>query len=59
MFINLKLNIIVTLYINNIQIIDFNKNDIKYIKKKFNIKFYIINIKLYIYYLNIIIKKDC
>ena len=50
------------LYINNIQIINFNKDNIKYIKKKFNIKFnikfYIINIRLYIYYLNIIIKRN-
>ena len=55
---NLKLNIIVIFYINNIQIIKFNKNNIKRIKKNLNIKFYIINIKLYIYYLNIIIKRD-
>ena len=55
---NLKLNIIITLYINDIQIINFNKNDIKYIKKDFNVKFYIINIRLYIYYLNIIIKRN-
>ena len=55
---NFKLNIIVALYINNIQIIDFNKDDIKRIKKDFNIKFYIINIRLYIYYLDIIIKKN-
>ena len=55
---NLKTNIIITIYINNILIINFNKIDIKYIKNNFNIKFYILNLNLYIYYLNIIIKKS-
>ena len=55
---NLKINIIITLYINNILIINLNKINIKYIKKNLNVKFYISNLRLYIYYLNIIIKRD-
>ena len=58
MFINFKINIIITLYINNIFIINFNKIDIKRIKNNFNIKYHISNLKSYIYYLNIIIKKN-
>ena len=57
-FMNLKINIIITFYINNIFIINFNKINIKRIKNDFNTKFYISNLKSYIYYLNIIVKKD-
>ena len=57
-FINLKINIIMTFYINNIFIIDFNKINIKHIKNNLNIKFYISNLKSYIYYLDIIVKKN-
>ena len=58
-FINLEINIIVVIYVNNILIIDFNKIDIKRIKSDFNIKFHISDLKSYIYYLNIIVKKNC
>ena len=58
-FINFKINIIITFYINNIFIINFNEINIKRIKNNFNIKFYISNLKSYVYYLNIIIKKNC
>ena len=57
-FINIKLNIIITLYVNNILIIDFNKFDIQCIKNNLNVKFYISNLKLYIYYFDIIVKKN-
>ena len=43
---------------NDVLIIDFNKFDIQCIKSDFNVKFYISNLKLYIYYFDIIIKKD-
>ena len=52
------INIIITFYINIILIIDFNKFDIQRIKNNFNIKFYISNLKLYIYYFDIIVKKN-
>ena len=55
---NIKLNIIITFYINDILIINFNKFDIQYIKNNFNVKFYILNLRLYIYYFDIIVKKD-
>ena len=57
-FINLEINIIMTIYVNNILTINFNKIDIKHIKNNLNIKFHILNLRLYIYYLNIIIKKN-
>ena len=43
---------------NDVLIIDFNKFDIQCIKSDFNVKFYISNLKLYIYYFDIIVKKD-
>ena len=58
-FMNFKINIIITLYVNNIFIIDFNKIDIKYVKNNFNIKFYILKLRLYVYYLNMIVKRNC
>ena len=42
---------------NNVFIINFNKIDIKRIKSDFNIKFYILDLRLCVYYLNIIVKK--
>ena len=57
-FIDFKLNIIMTLYMNDVQIINFNKDDIKRIKKNLNVKFYIIDIRLCIYYLDMIIKRN-
>ena len=55
---NFKKEIIITLYVNNILIINRNKIVIKRIKNVLNVKFYISNLKLYVFYLNIIIKKD-
>ena len=55
---NIKKDIIVVLYINNLLIIDRNKIIIQIIKVAFNVKFYISNLRLYAYYLNIIIKRD-
>ena len=57
-FINIKKNIIVVLYINNILIIDLNKIDIQRIKKAFKIKFHISNLRSIVYYLDIAIKRD-
>ena len=55
---NNKENIIIALYINNLLIINYNKIIIQAIKTAFNVKFYILNLKLYIYYLDIIIKRN-
>ena len=57
-FINVKEDIIITLYINNILIIDRSKIAIQRIKNKLNIKFYILDLELYIYYLDITVKRD-
>ena len=45
-------------YVDNVLIIDYNKIVIKRIKNALNVKFHILNLKLYIFYLNIIVKKD-
>ena len=50
--------IIVVIYINNILFINFDKVDIQAIKNKFYNKFKIIDLSLYIYYLNITIVKN-
>ena len=58
MFINLKKKIIITFYVNNVLIINRNKVVIKRIKDVLNVKFHILNLKLYAFYLSIIVKKD-
>ena len=58
MFINLKKRIIMTLYVDNVLIINRNKVVIKRIKDALNVKFHILNLKLYAFYLSIIIKKN-
>ena len=58
MFINLKKKIIITLYVDNVLIINRNKIIIKRIKDILNVKFHILNLKLCVFYLNIIVKKD-
>ena len=58
MFINLKKEIIITLYIDNILIINRNKIVIKRIKDVLNAKFYMSNLRLYVFYLNIIVKRN-
>ena len=50
--------IIVIIYINNILFINFNKVDFQIIKNKLYKKFEIINLNLYIYYLDITIVKN-
>ena len=57
-FIDSRINIIITLYVNDVLIIKFNRIDIQRIKKALNAKFYIINLKSYVYYLKIIIIRD-
>ena len=58
MFINLKKKIIITFYIDNVLIINHNKIVIKRIKDALNVKFYILNLKLCVFYLNIVVKRD-
>ena len=58
MFINFKKEIIITLYVDNILIINYNKIVIKRIKDVLNIKFHILDLRLYVFYLNIIVKRN-
>ena len=57
-FINLKKEIIMTFYIDDILIINRNKIIIKRIKDVLNIKFYMLNLKSCVFYLNIIVKRN-
>ena len=47
-----------TFYVDNVLIISYNKVVIKRIKDVLNVKFHILNLKLYVFYLNIIVKRD-
>ena len=46
------------LYIDDVLIINRNKIVIKRIKDVLNVKFYIFDLKSYIFYLNIIVKRN-
>ena len=50
--------IIVVIYVNDILFMNFNKVDIQIIKNKLYEKFEIIDLNLYIYYLDITIAKN-
>ena len=53
-----KKKIIMTFYVDNVLIINRNKIVIKRIKDILNVKFYILNLRLCVFYLNMIIKKN-
>ena len=55
---NVKKNIIIALYVNDILIINLSKIDIQRIKKILNDKFYMFDLRSYVYYLDIIVKRD-
>ena len=57
-FINVKKGITVTLYVNDILIIDSSKIGIQRIKKALNDKFYMSDLGPCVYYLDIIVKRD-
>ena len=58
MFIDSQIDIIIALYVNNILIIDSNRADIQRIKDVLNVKFHMIDLKFYTYYLEITITRD-
>ena len=58
MFMNLKKEIIITFYVDDVLIINRNKVVIKRIKDVLNVKFYILNLRLYVFYLNMIVKRN-
>ena len=53
-----KKRIIITLYVNNVLIINYNKIVIKRIKNVLNVKFHILDLRLCAFYLSIIVKRD-
>ena len=55
---NFKKKIIMTLYVDDVLIINYNKVIIKRIKDVLNVKFHILNLRLCVFYLNIIVKRD-
>ena len=55
---NIKKDIIIILYMNDILIIDLSKIDIQRIKKAVNNKFYMFDLRSYVYYLDMIVKRD-
>ena len=55
---NVKKNIIIVLYMNDILITDLSKIDIQRIKKALNDKFHMFDLRPYVYYLDIIVKRD-
>ena len=57
-FMNVKKSITVVLYMNDILITDLNKIDIQRIKKVLDNKFYMFDLRSYVYYLDIIVKRD-
>ena len=57
-FMNVKKNIIIALYVNDILIIDLSKTDIQRIKKALNNKFHIFDLRPCVYYLDMIVKRD-
>ena len=55
---NVKKSIIVALYMNDILIIDLSKIDIQRIKKALNDKFHMFDLGPYVYYLDMIVKRN-
>ena len=55
---NFKKKIIMTFYVDNVLIINRNKVVIKRIKNVLNVKFYMLNLRLCVFYLNIIVKRN-
>ena len=46
------------LYVDNVLIINHNKIIIKRIKDVLNVKFHMLNLRLYVFYLNMIVKRN-
>ena len=57
-FMNVKKNIIIVLYVNDVLIIDLSKIDIQRIKKALNDKFHMFDLRPCVYYLDMIVKRD-
>ena len=55
---NVKKNIIIALYVNDVLITDLSKIGIQRIKKTLNDKFHMFDLRPYVYYLDMIVKRD-
>ena len=55
---NVKKNITIALYVNDVLITDLSKIGIQRIKKALNNKFHMFDLRSYVYYLDIIVKRD-
>ena len=58
MFIDSQIDIIIALYVDNVLITNSNRVDIQRIKDTLNVKFYVIDLRFYAYYLEITIIRD-
>ena len=58
MFIDSQTDIIITLYVDDILITNSNRTDIQRIKDALNVKFYMIDLRLYAYYLEMTVTRD-
>ena len=57
-FIDSQTDIIIALYVDDVLIINSNRTDIQRIKDTLNVKFYITDLELYAYYLEITVIRD-
>ena len=57
-FIDSRINIIIIFYVNDVLITKSNRANIQRIKKVLNTKFYIIDLRSCVYYLEIIVIRD-
>ena len=58
MFIDSQIDIIIALYVDDVLITNSNRTDIQRIKDTLNVKFYITDLELYAYYLEITVIRD-
>ena len=58
MFIDSQIDIIITLYVDNVLITNSNRADIQRIKDTLNVKFYMIDLRFYAYYLEMTVTRD-
>ena len=58
MFTDSQIDIIIALYVDDVLITNFNRVDIQRIKDALNVKFHMIDLRLYAYYLEMTIIRD-
>ena len=58
MFIDFQIDIIIALYVDNVLVTNSNRTDIQRIKDALNVKFYMIDLRFYTYYLEMTVTRD-